>query len=281
MKFHVCIFFSQHFVLISKSFVFFSAAQSPSSHNRREEDKKSSLATARVFGTKFTPFMAAPDSNDHDSDITIDFHSVRFFFSSFLPHLSLHTFSFSLFLFMFQAEWADVVPIPQDDGPNPVVPLNYSESCLLVALAFLSPFISFCCWVFLVVEAMNYFRAILKKDERSERGLKLSALAIDLNPSNYSAWFFRRQCLAALHYDIAKELKWGSTVAQHASKNYQLWLVLSYSGLLFLLSVHFGLGFIVVHSSLNSCFKLFLLHFVLCYPSCYLSCVGSNQQFHE
>lgn len=39
-------------------------------------------------------------------------------------------------------EWADITPLPQDEGPEPICPIAYSPE---------------------FVECMNYFRAILKK----------------------------------------------------------------------------------------------------------------------
>lgn len=30
---------------------------------------------------------------------------------------------------IFNEEWNDVVPIPQDDGPNPLAPINYDPNC--------------------------------------------------------------------------------------------------------------------------------------------------------
>jgi hypothetical protein len=62
-------------------------------------------------------------------------------------------------------EWADVTPIPQDDGPNPLVPIAYKPD---------------------FIETMGYFRAVYKANEFSPRALQLTHQAILLNPGNYT-----------------------------------------------------------------------------------------------
>lgn len=99
--------------------------------------------------------------------------------------------------------WRGVDRVPQDDGPRPVVPIAYSRE---------------------FVETMDFFRAVVRADERSERALKLTELVIDQNAANYTAWHFRRLCLEALQKDLGRELRFCAEVAQMAgSKNYQLW----------------------------------------------------------
>ncbi|GKU87531.1 hypothetical protein SLEP1_g1923 [Rubroshorea leprosula] len=99
-------------------------------------------------------------------------------------------------------EWSDVTPLPQDDGPNPVVLIAYKRD---------------------FQETMDYFRAIYQADERSPRALSLSGRAICLNPGNYTVWHFRRLILAALNEDLHKELDFVEQIASVNSKNYQLW----------------------------------------------------------
>ena len=65
-------------------------------------------------------------------------------------------------------EWADVVPIPQDEGgPNPLAAIAYTEE---------------------YSEAMSYLRAVMAKNEVSERALDLTEHIISMNPAHYTVW---------------------------------------------------------------------------------------------
>ncbi|CAK9324888.1 unnamed protein product [Citrullus colocynthis] len=99
-------------------------------------------------------------------------------------------------------EWSDVTPLPQDDGPNPIVAIAYKED---------------------FAEVMNYFRAVYRADERSPRSLHLTAEAIAMNPGNYTVWHFRRLILEALNVDLHDELNFLDDIAESNTKNYQIW----------------------------------------------------------
>lgn len=76
-------------------------------------------------------------------------------------------------------EWSDVTPVPQDDGPNPVVPIAYKDN---------------------FTETMDYFRAVYFADERSLRSLHVTAEAIHMNAGNYTV------TLSNLDFDFAENL---------------------------------------------------------------------------
>ncbi|KAJ1424441.1 Protein prenyltransferase, alpha subunit [Sesbania bispinosa] len=101
-----------------------------------------------------------------------------------------------------RAEWSDVTPVPQDDGPSPVVPINYTEE---------------------FAEVMDYFRAIYLANEHSPRALALTAEVIHFNAGNYTVWHFRRLLLESLKVDLHSELEFVERIASSNSKNYQIW----------------------------------------------------------
>ncbi|XP_076183674.1 farnesyl transferase alpha [Ptiloglossa arizonensis] len=105
-------------------------------------------------------------------------------------------------LYKNRRDWSGVIPVPQDDGPQPVVAIAYSER---------------------FKDAYDYFRAILKSGEMSYRGLDITASCVWLNPANYTVWQYRRKILKALEKDLWNELEFTDGMLKYHSKNYQTW----------------------------------------------------------
>jgi len=64
--------------------------------------------------------------------------------------------------------WDDVEPLPQDDGGlHPLAAIAYSEE---------------------YSEAMGYLRAVMARNEFSERVLGLTEHIISMNPAHYTVW---------------------------------------------------------------------------------------------
>ncbi|KAJ3687773.1 hypothetical protein LUZ61_016937 [Rhynchospora tenuis] len=99
-------------------------------------------------------------------------------------------------------EWSDVRPLPQDDGPHPVVPIAYTDEFR---------------------DVMDYFRAVYVAREFSPRALRLTTEALTRNPGNYTIWHFRRLVIEALDSDLVEETLFVDNLAKGNPKNYQIW----------------------------------------------------------
>eukprot|EP01127_Copromyxa_protea_P005354 TRINITY_DN15297_c0_g1_i1.p1 TRINITY_DN15297_c0_g1~~TRINITY_DN15297_c0_g1_i1.p1 ORF type:complete len:305 (-),score=59.08 TRINITY_DN15297_c0_g1_i1:22-936(-) len=99
-------------------------------------------------------------------------------------------------------DFKDITPVLQDDGEKPVCPIAYAPE---------------------YVDAMNYFRALLDKNELSERALEVTTRVIGLSSANYTAWYFRRLVLKGLQADLREELEFVSEMSRDHPKNYQIW----------------------------------------------------------
>lgn len=70
---------------------------------------------------------------------------------------------------------------------------------------------------------MNFFRALVLKEEFSERALSLTSHALRLNPYNYNVWSFRRKILRNIKYEPQKEFCWSEGLIRENPKNFHAW----------------------------------------------------------
>uniref|UniRef100_A0A6G1S563 Protein farnesyltransferase/geranylgeranyltransferase type-1 subunit alpha n=2 Tax=Aceria tosichella TaxID=561515 RepID=A0A6G1S563_9ACAR len=98
-------------------------------------------------------------------------------------------------------EWADVEPI-SIKSQSSVMDIKYTPR---------------------FEEAFSYFRAMLVRDELSERSLALTADCIELQRSNFSVWYFRRRILRKLTHHLENELEFVGKMIEDEPKNYQVW----------------------------------------------------------
>ncbi|KAL7558670.1 hypothetical protein ACA910_010043 [Epithemia clementina (nom. ined.)] len=129
--------------------------------------------------------QAQAQGGDDDDDAAMDTIDPLMFRSSDLPDL-----------------FADVVPVPQDDGPDVVCCIDYPAGFQKV---------------------YDYFRAILKRHEISPRVFGLTSLCLHHNPANYTVWHVRRQCfslvLSSLSASHPNQENEGLVVAVGAAQN--------------------------------------------------------------
>ena len=96
--------------------------------------------------------------------------------------------------------WHDLEPIEQyEGGQAPIAPIPYPAQ---------------------YTEVMGYFRAILAKQEVSERAFWLTTEVIDHSQGNYGAWAYRRKMLDELKMDLGKEFEWLRSKGKELEKNY-------------------------------------------------------------
>lgn len=105
-------------------------------------------------------------------------------------------------LYKDNSNWSDITPIYASKDEDLAVKIAVTED---------------------FIDAFAYFRAVLIKDEKSERVMRLLEDCIRLNPANYTVWQYRRACLTELGSDLKKEMRYLNDIIQESSKNYQVW----------------------------------------------------------
>ncbi|ODV92818.1 hypothetical protein CANCADRAFT_21957 [Tortispora caseinolytica NRRL Y-17796] len=98
-------------------------------------------------------------------------------------------------------DYTDVVPVPQDDGPDPLCAIIYNDD---------------------YKETSGLLRALMKSGEASDRALAITSAVIALNPAHYTVWAYRIDILPKTSQTVEGELAWLESVAEAHPKNYQI-----------------------------------------------------------
>ncbi|GJN89140.1 hypothetical protein Rhopal_002114-T1 [Rhodotorula paludigena] len=98
--------------------------------------------------------------------------------------------------------YEDLVPVPQNDAPNCLVPIAYDT---------------------MYRDCMDTFRALVAKGEKSERTLEVTQWIIRLNPGHYSVWKYRADTLLEMKSSMTEELDLLDQLVQYHLKSYQVW----------------------------------------------------------
>ena len=121
-----------------------------------------------------------------------------------------------------RTDWSDVIPVPQNDPPNPIVSIDYRPE---------------------YTDVMGYFRAVLASGEVSQRVLNLTSDAISMNGANYTVWHRRWEVVEKMASEVessgsamdanasdavdnsllSNEFAYTANMALENPKNYQVW----------------------------------------------------------
>lgn len=68
-----------------------------------------------------------------------------------------------------------------------------------------------------------YLSYLIASKEFSSRGIYITSLLIKRNPSNYSAWTYRMECVERLKPTLASEMDFARKLSHESPKSYQAW----------------------------------------------------------
>ncbi|EKX73214.1 protein farnesyltransferase alpha subunit, putative [Theileria equi strain WA] len=69
----------------------------------------------------------------------------------------------------------------------------------------------------------SLMRKLIKRREYSTRGLYITTILIKLNPANYTAWYYRNECINRLNISLEDELDFTRKITLESIKSYQPW----------------------------------------------------------